>query len=125
VVVHLTLPSPEEEDVPRVGFVVSKKIGNSVIRHRVTRRLREIVRPRLAALPAPSLVVIRALPGIDDVPFALLEQEVSSGLESAARKALRRTKPETRTRDPRRDHEARRHEHTRPVDPTLPVKEER
>ena len=46
----------------RAGFVVSKKVGNSVIRHRVTRRLRPLVRERLAGLPAGSDLVVRALP---------------------------------------------------------------
>ena len=46
-----------------MGFVVSKKIGNAVVRNRVTRRLREIVRPHLETLPAGSAIVLRALPG--------------------------------------------------------------
>ena len=36
---------PRQDDGPvRVGFTVSKRVGNSVIRNRVRRRLREIVR---------------------------------------------------------------------------------
>ena len=35
---------PNGTDRFRVGLSVSKKVGNSVIRHRITRRLREIVR---------------------------------------------------------------------------------
>jgi ribonuclease P protein component len=31
-----------EKENPQFGFVVSKKIGNAVIRHKVTRRLRNI-----------------------------------------------------------------------------------
>jgi len=34
----------EDEGPPRVGFTVSKKVGNAVERNRVRRRLREIVR---------------------------------------------------------------------------------
>src|SRR5690625_1167174 len=64
VVVRLSF-LPEGGDAPRVGFVVSKKIGNAVVRNRVTRRLRAIVRPLLERLPAGSAVVIRALPGIE------------------------------------------------------------
>ena len=91
VVVHLTLLTQEEE-APRVGFVVSKKIGNAVVRNRVTRRLREIVRPRLAALPPGAAIVVRALPGIDDQPFSELEHDVDSALAAAQRKLARRGK---------------------------------
>ncbi|MGO1505960.1 MAG: ribonuclease P protein component [Brachybacterium sp.] len=89
VVVHLTQLT-QGEDAPRVGFVVSKKIGNAVVRNRVTRRLREIIRPHLATLPAGSAVVLRALPGIEDQPFSTLKDDVDSGLDSASRKLSRR-----------------------------------
>jgi len=46
----------------RVGFVVSKAVGNSVVRHRVTRRLRHVVRARLGTLRQGSTLVVRALP---------------------------------------------------------------
>lgn len=89
VVVHLTLLT-QGEGAPRVGFVVSKKIGNAVVRNRVTRRLREIVRPHLETLPPGSALVLRALPGIDEQPFAELRADVDSALGSASRKLERR-----------------------------------
>ena len=89
VVVHLSF-LPEGGDAPRVGFVVSKKIGNAVVRNRVTRRLREIVRPHLETLPAGSAIVLRALPGIEAQPFAELREDVDSALASASRKLARR-----------------------------------
>jgi len=46
----------------RVGFVVSKAVGNAVVRNRVKRRLRHLVRERLALLPGSSALVVRALP---------------------------------------------------------------
>ena len=90
VVVHLTLLT-QGEDAPRVGFVVSKKIGNAVVRNRVTRRLREIVRPHLETLPPGSALVLRALPGIQDQSFAELRDDVDSALGTAERKLERRT----------------------------------
>ncbi|MCK9368841.1 ribonuclease P protein component [Candidatus Dojkabacteria bacterium] len=33
---------PSENEIPQFGFVVSKKVGNAVIRHKVTRRLRDL-----------------------------------------------------------------------------------
>lgn len=44
----------------RVGFVVSKAVGNSVVRHRTQRRLRHLMADRLDAFPDGSLVVVRA-----------------------------------------------------------------
>ncbi|AUS78796.1 ribonuclease P protein component [Actinoalloteichus sp. AHMU CJ021] len=46
----------------RVGFVVSKAVGNAVVRHQVARRLRHVVRERLAAIPRGTSLVVRALP---------------------------------------------------------------
>ena len=88
-VVHLTLLA-QGEGAPRVGFVVAKKIGNAVVRNRVTRRLREIVRPHLETLPAGSAMGLRALPGIEGQPFAELREDVDSALASASRKLARR-----------------------------------
>ena len=39
---------------PRAGFVVGKAVGNSVVRHRVTRQLRAVVRDELHRLPQCS-----------------------------------------------------------------------
>jgi len=61
-VLHL---APSEAGVPagpRVGFVVSKTVGNAVVRNRVKRRLRHLARARVPLLPASSLLVVRALP---------------------------------------------------------------
>ena len=47
---------------PRVGFVVSKAVGNAVTRNLVKRRLRHLARHRLASLPGSCVLVVRALP---------------------------------------------------------------
>lgn len=60
-VVH-AVTTATNADLSKVGFVVGKKVGNSVIRHRVTRRLRHLVRPLLPEISAR--LVIRALPAI-------------------------------------------------------------
>ena len=59
-VVHLAT-APGSQD-PRVGMVVSKAVGNSVVRHRVQRRLRHLVREQLDQLPGSALLVVRANP---------------------------------------------------------------
>jgi ribonuclease P protein component len=47
---------------PRIGFVVSRAVGGSVVRHRVARRLRAQAAARIWVLPAGSGTVVRALP---------------------------------------------------------------
>ncbi|CAM4002256.1 ribonuclease P protein component [Helcobacillus massiliensis] len=83
-----------------MGFVVSKKVGNSVIRHRVTRRLREIMRPRMHLLPPRSTCVVRALPGIQSVQFQDLAAQTESAVAAAVTKLQRRTDGAQRTRRP-------------------------
>jgi len=61
-VVHVMRPTDPPAAHVRAGFVVSKAVGNSVVRHRVTRRLRHLVAARLGTLPAGTTLVIRALP---------------------------------------------------------------
>jgi ribonuclease P protein component len=54
-------PVPEDAS-PKVGLVVSRAVGSAVVRNRVKRRLRELMRRRLASLPGGSLLVVRAHP---------------------------------------------------------------
>lgn len=77
-----TAPIRERAEPPRVGFVVSKAVGNAVVRHRVARRLRHLMRERLGRLPAGTLVVVRALP-----PSAgASSRDLGRDLDSAFRK---------------------------------------
>lgn len=64
----------------RVGFVVSRAVGGSVVRHRVQRRLRHLMRDRLADLPADTLVVVRALPAAASASSASLARDLDSAL---------------------------------------------
>jgi ribonuclease P protein component len=64
----------------RVGFVVSKAVGNSVIRHRVARRLRHVVRDRLGTLPSGSTLIVRALPSAAEASSAELRQDFDAAL---------------------------------------------
>ena len=59
-VVHLSRARTEAPT--RVGFVVSKAVGNAVVRNRVKRQLRHLARDRIGMLPAGSSVVVRANP---------------------------------------------------------------
>ena len=45
----------------KLGLIVGKNVGNSVIRHRVARQIRHGVRNEFLKLPNGSLFVVRAL----------------------------------------------------------------
>jgi ribonuclease P protein component len=64
--------------VPRVGFVVSKAVGNSVVRHRVARRLRHVVRDRLGTVRPGCTLVVRALPSAASAASADLSGDIDS-----------------------------------------------
>jgi len=68
------------EDAPSVGFVVSKAVGNAVVRNKVKRRMRALVAERLDTLPQGSLVVVRALPAAADAEYARLSGDLDSCL---------------------------------------------
>ena len=52
------------DGICRVGLTVGKDCGNSVHRHRISRHIREAMRPVVEQLPAGSGVVVKALPAI-------------------------------------------------------------
>lgn len=76
----LHLMSRESEDPALVGFVVSKSVGNAVVRNKVKRRLRAILAQRLGQLPVGSLLVVRALAPAATVDFAALDHDVERSL---------------------------------------------
>lgn len=65
----------------RAGFVVGKTVGNSVVRHRVTRRLRAVVASELHRLPSSADLVVRARPESADAESALLRRDLVAGLD--------------------------------------------
>jgi ribonuclease P protein component len=77
-------PVPTERPPPvvRVGFTVSKKVGNAVARNRVRRRLREIARmviPEQARSDLDYVLVGRQGALVRD--FSVLRQELVDALE--------------------------------------------
>jgi ribonuclease P protein component len=68
-----------------VGFVVSRAVGGSVVRHRVTRRLRAAARAHLAQLPAGSTTVVRALPDAASAGYAQLDGDLAAALQALTR----------------------------------------
>src|ERR1700683_1003639 len=56
---HL-ITRPGCDEPPKVGFVVSRAVGQAVVRNKVRRRLRHLVAGYLHRLPRGSLLVLRA-----------------------------------------------------------------
>lgn len=78
VVVHYRQGSSDA--VPaRVGLVVSKAVGGSVVRNRVKRRIRHLMADRLASLAPGSLLVVRANPASSE-PSERLGRDLDSAL---------------------------------------------
>lgn len=69
----------------RVGFVVSKQVGNAVTRNRVKRRLRHLAADLLPQTPAGVDVVVRALPRASAVPSELAPDLVSAWTRAVAK----------------------------------------
>jgi ribonuclease P protein component len=78
-VAHL-LAAGEPVGPARVGFVVGRAVGNSVVRHRTARQLRHLVRDRLDRLPAGSVLVIRAQPAAAGAGSATLGRDLDAAL---------------------------------------------
>ncbi len=58
----------------RIGISVSKKVGNSVVRHKLIRRLRECYRLNEEMFVRGLDIVIVARPGAKDVTYLVLER---------------------------------------------------
>jgi len=85
VVVHLLVEQPARATTARAGFVVSKAVGNAVVRNKVRRRLRHLVRPLLGDLPDGSAMVVRATPAAAEASFATLGADLEAALAAARR----------------------------------------
>ena len=69
----------------RIGFVVSKAVGNAVARNRVKRRLRHLAREHVSTLPGSAVLVVRALPAAATASYADLGADLG--------RCLRRVQP--------------------------------
>lgn len=85
VVVHVLPADPESPRASRVGFVVSKAVGNAVVRNRVRRRLRHAAAEQASSWASGELVVVRALPAAATASYADLGADLASCLRRAVR----------------------------------------
>jgi ribonuclease P protein component len=65
----------ELEDT-RIGFTVSKKIGNSVVRNRVKRRIKEIVRKNLKSIKEGYDIILIPKKNVSEINHKELENAI-------------------------------------------------
>ena len=89
-VVHANSTDTRAGQPPRVGFVVSKAVGNAVVRNRTKRVLQALMRARIAQVPDGVDVVVKANPALPGTPRVLLVQVLDRLLATV----LRRVSPQ-------------------------------
>ena len=55
------LYSSNSNNPAKLGLIVGKTVGNSVVRHRIARQIRHAARENLNSLPNGTLFVVRAM----------------------------------------------------------------
>jgi ribonuclease P protein component len=83
-VLHLGAEPGEPAAGARVGFVVSKAVGNAVARNLVKRRLRQLARERLDSLPGSAVLVVRALPASAAATYDDLGRDLDAAWQRVA-----------------------------------------
>lgn len=88
-------------EVPRLGFTVTKKVGNAVVRNRVRRRLKEAVRllergdaapdGQASFLPYTDYVVVGRLSALT-MPFDDIQRDLESALNKISRQISSRSR---------------------------------
>ena len=88
IVVYLYRNAGSRESA-RVGFIVSRAVGNAVVRNTVRRRLRHAVRERLHLLPTGSLLVVRANPAAATADYHELAAEFDGAFDRLLRRQIK------------------------------------
>ena len=87
------VPLPDHPADRRIGFGVSRKVGNAVVRNRVRRRLRAIVRSLSSRLGRGVLLVITARPAAARATYQGLVLAVERALSRAGLLAATASQP--------------------------------
>jgi ribonuclease P protein component len=93
VVVHANHSDARAGQPPRVGFVVSKAVGNAVVRNRTKRVLRHALAARLDRVPAGTDLVVRANPPAAGAASSELGADVDRLMGTVLRRLGRAGRP--------------------------------
>ena len=85
-VVHANSTDARAGQPPRVGLVVSKAVGNAVVRNRTKRVLRALMSSRIDQVPQGVDLVIRARTDLPGTPTAILAQDLDTLLVTVLRR---------------------------------------
>ena len=85
-VMYANSPDARAGQPPRVGFVVSKAVGNAVVRNRTKRVLRGLMSGRIRQVPDGVDVVVKASPELPSAPHTILVQDMDRLLATVLRR---------------------------------------
>lgn len=78
-VIHIV--DNERSEGVRFGFIVSKAVGNAVVRNKVRRRLRAAATQLLPEIHGSRDIVVRALAGSAQADCTTLQAEIAEGID--------------------------------------------
>ena len=84
VAVIYALANPTSQKNCKIGLIVSKIVGNSVIRHKTSRQIRNVMKDLIPQIPGNIQIIIRALPEITTKDFS----EINKSLTDAVLKSI-------------------------------------
>ncbi len=67
----------------RIGFSVSRKVGKSVVRNKVRRRMKEAMRALIGSTDQRVLLIFVAKPSITQAPYKTVSQDIKYLLKKA------------------------------------------